>query len=60
MYNQNEKLLKLINVIDSCKTFEQFDVAMKYAERFPVEWRELDTVKMAIKCKVKELYEWMK
>lgn len=55
MYNQNEKLTKLINVIESCKTIEQLDVAMKYTERFPVEWRELDTVKMAIKRKVKEL-----
>lgn len=55
MCNQNEKLLKLINVIDSCKTIEQLDVAMKYAERFPIEWRELNTVKMAIKRKAKEL-----
>lgn len=55
MCNKNENLIKLINVIDSCKTIEQLDVAMKYAERFPVEWRELYMVKMAFKRKAKEL-----
>lgn len=51
----NEKLIKLLNVIESCNNMEQFDVAMKYVERFPVEWRELATVKMVIKRKAKEL-----
>ena len=54
----NEKLIKLLNVIESCNSTEQFVVAMKYAELCPVEWRELNTVKMAIKRKGKELKSW--
>lgn len=60
MCNKNENLIKLINVIVSCETIEQLDVAMKYAERFPVELRELYMVKMAFKRKAKELQTWMK
>jgi hypothetical protein len=55
MKNKNDILVKAVNVIDSCKSLEQLDVAINYVKRLPDHIKDLSTISMAIKRKVKEL-----